>query len=93
MKYLLLIFTITAMLSCSDGCEDKRDELVKMERALVLLNNEASTLYNSLVIEHENPEDVSAQQQIEDELMMKMIEIAVLEINIETYKNDYSRCL
>jgi hypothetical protein len=95
MKKLLFTLITAICFSCEDGCEERREELTSMENHLIILHEQKDIVYKSLIEIDGNsdPETIIAMQAVEDELMMIAIEIAITEINLEQFKEEYSRCL
>lgn len=93
-QILSAIVFILSLSACSEECDDIKVEYQLMQANLAEKRAEAKELSSSLeAINIEDPEQVSGYMLIEDELVMVLIDVAVLEINIEDFEKDYSRCL
>lgn len=93
MRYLAFIVTLSLFFSCNDDCEDARMEYNRASKEHAQKQEEAAKLADQLEgFDLEDEEQIEAHQIVEDELTMVLVEIAVLEIAMEDFKNKKFQC-
>lgn len=91
MKNALILSIAMVLFSCSDRCEDVVSDYLAVKELHQKKTDESRTLYSQL--EAIPIDSVQDRSLLEDELMMVMIDIAVIEIEMEAWKKQHVDCL
>ena len=91
MKTLCLIILSVVLFSCQGNCDFVQNEYANAQYKHDQKRSEANELYSKL--ESIPLDSVSEHSLVEDELNFIMIDIALIEIDMESYKNKNCDCL
>jgi hypothetical protein len=89
MKYALILSLV--LFSCSDRCETVVSDYLEVKELHQKKTAESCELYSQL--EAIPIDSVQDRSLIEDELMMVLIDVAVIEIEMEAWKKQHVDCL
>jgi hypothetical protein len=91
MKKIAIIIISLSICSCT--CQTIEDQHSNLKSQIETKNNEIKQISNNLEENQLNDENIQERLLIEDEMLMLMIDVALLEIELENFEKDNSDCL